>query len=948
MTSSSSNGYLWSPGGQSTQNITVSTSGSYTVHAIDVNGCQSVASTPVVVTVNALPPTPTITAGGPTTFCTGGSVVLTSSNGTTYIWSNGDVSQSSTISTSGSYYVQVTDANGCLSDTSLITTVTVNPIPSAPTITAGGPTTFCAGDNVILTSSASSGNLWTPGNLTTQSITVTAAGTYSVTQTVLGCTSPSSSIVITVNPIPPAPTVTANGPITFCAGGSVDLTSSISSNILWNTSETTQTITVNSSGLYSVTQTVLGCTSNPSTPVNVVVNPIPPVPTITAGGPTALCAGGSVVLTSSSATNNNWSTGATTQSITVSAAGTYIVQVIQSGCTSGPSAPVNVTVNPLPNAPTIVTGTSETICAGNSVTLTSSSSSGNIWSTAETTQSISVSTAGTYTVQVVDGNGCTSPPSAPTTVTVFNAPAAPIVTTSQSPNLCVGETVDLTSSYTSGNTWSSGSTANTITVSTSGSYTVTYTDVNGCISAPSIPVNVVVNPIPAAPTVTASGPTTFCAGGSVTLTSSESSGNVWSNTEVTPSVVITSSGVYSVMFVDNNGCSSPSSIPVVVNVLANPPSPTITAGGPTTVCQGSTVTLTSSYTSGNTWSTGSNLQNINVGVSGSYTVTYTNINGCTSTSAPTTVTIIPTSPIPTISASGSTTICQGSSVTLTSSDPTSIWSTGANSQSITVTTSGSYSVTGNSTGCPSAPSAPIVVTVNPTPAIPTITPSGPTTICQGEELFLFTPATGTISWSTGYTGPVLNVTSAGNYYVSVSNAYGCSASSASVTVVINPLPNVALNPFGTVCLNTAPFTLSNGIPAGGNYTGNGITSNVFNPSVMGVGSSIVTYTYTDINGCSGEAQGIITVSDCLGLDEESVQFALFPNPTAGKFTITSNIVPIDQVVIYDAQGKMVYNENYAGIMHAEFDMNAYSNGVYYIEIRNNNELQSRMPLVINH
>ncbi|HRP54316.1 MAG TPA: T9SS type A sorting domain-containing protein, partial [Fluviicola sp.] len=171
---------------------------------------------------------------------------------------------------------------------------------------------------------------------------------------------------------------------------------------------------------------------------------------------------------------------------------------------------------------------------------------------------------------------------------------------------------------------------------------------------------------------------------------------------------------------------------------------------------------------------------------------------------------------------------------------------------------------------------------------------------------------------------------------------------ASVTVVINPLPNVALNPFGTVCLNAAPFTLSNGIPADGNYTGNGITSNVFNPSVMGVGSSIVTYTYTDINGCSGEAQGIITVSDCLGLDEESVQFALFPNPTAGKFTITSNIVPIDQVVIYDAQGKMVYNENYAGIMHAEFDMNAYSNGVYYIEIRNNNELQSRMPLVINH
>ncbi|WP_343634191.1 FG-GAP-like repeat-containing protein [Fluviicola sp.] len=945
LTSSASTGNLWSTG-ETTQSITVATAGSYTVTQT-LLGCTSPVSASTDVFVNPTPAAATITAGSATTFCAGGSVVLTSTPGTSYLWSTGETTQSITVTTSGSYSVTIIDGP-CSSSASNVINVTVNPIPAAPTITASGPTTFCAGGSVVLTSSASTGNMWSTG-ATTPSITVSASGTYTVNQTVLGCTSPNATQIITVNPIPAAPTVTAGGPTTFCTGGSVVLTSSASSGNTWSTTETTPSITVTSSGSYTVTQTVLGCTSAASAPVNVIVNTIPAVPTITASGPTTFCAGGSVTLTSSSATNNFWSNGATTQSITVSSSGTFLVQVISNGCSSGTSAPKTVTVNSLPPAPTIVTGTTESICSGSSVTLTSSSTGGNLWSTGATTQSIVVSTAGSYYVTVTDGNGCTSPASPSTVVTVNPLPTAPVISTSGPTSFCSGGSVALTSSYGSGNLWSSGSTANSITVSSSGTYTVTHTDGNGCVSPASSPVTVTVNPIPAAPVITASGPTSFCSGGSVTLTSSQPTGNSWSTAALTPSITVTTSGVYSVIYIDGNGCASPSSAPVVVNVFSNPSTPSITAGGATTICQGSFVTLTSSYTSGNTWSTGGTTQSINATTSGNYTVTHTNANGCSSTSAPTSITVIPVSSIPTISASGSTTICDGSSVTLTSSDVNSTWSTGATTQAIVVTTSGSYSVVGNQTGCPSQPSAPVVVTVNPAPAAPVITPSGSTTICEGEELFLFTSGTGTNTWSTGYVGQVLQVTASGNYWVSVQNAYGCTSSSTVVPVVINTNPAVSINPFADVCTFTAPFTMSNGLPSGGIYTGQGITTNIFYPAAAGEGSSIVTYTYTDANDCSASAQTTITVNNCLGIDEkEQAYFSLFPNPNNGQFQVVSNGTPMDHIIIYDAQGKMVYNEAYPGIFTIEFDLNAYSNGVYYIEINSDQEIRERIPLIINH
>ncbi|WP_316633121.1 T9SS sorting signal type C domain-containing protein [uncultured Flavobacterium sp.] len=725
LTSSAGTSYLWSTGA-TTQSIAVTTSGSYTVQVGNASGCLSPASVATTVTVNPKPATPTISAGGSTTFCIGGSVTLTSSAGTSYLWSTGATTQSIVVSASGSYTVQITNASGCQSLASAATTVTVNPKPATPTISASGSTTFCSGGSVTLTSSAGSSYLWSTG-ATTQSIVVSASGSYTVQVTnASGCQSlASAATTVTVNPKPATPTISASGSTTFCSGGSVTLTSSVGTSYLWSTGATTQSIVVSASGSYTVQITnASGCQSLASAATTVTVNPKPATPTISASGSTTFCSGGSVTLTSSAGTSYLWSTGATTQSIVVSASGSYTVQITNaSGCQSLASAATTVTVNPKPATPTISASGSTTFCIGGSVTLTSSVGTSYLWSTGATTQSIVVSASGSYTVQITNASGCQSLASAATTVTVNPKPATPTISASGSTTFCIGGSVTLTSSVGTSYLWSTGATTQSIVVSASGSYTVQITNASGCQSLASAATTVTVNPKPATPTISASGSTTFCSGGSVTLTSSAGSSYLWSTGATTQSIVVSASGSYTVQITNASGCQSLASAATTVTVNPKPATPIISASGSTTFCEGGNVTLTSSAGTSYLWSTGATTQSIVVSASGSYTVQITNASGCLSlASAATTVTVNPKPATPTISASGPTTFCEGDSVTLTSSAGSSyLWSTGATTQSIMVTTSGTYSVqVTNASGCQSLASAGTTVTVKPFLTLPTV------------------------------------------------------------------------------------------------------------------------------------------------------------------------------------------------------------------------------------
>ena len=236
-----------------------------------------------------------------------------------------------------------------------------------------------------------------------------------------GCTSAvSAATVVTVNTPPTTPTINAGGTTTFCTGGSVTLTAPAGFSYIWSTTETSQSINVTAGGSYTVRTIANGCTSAVSAATVVTVNTPPTTPTINAGGPTTFCTGGSVTLSAPAGFSYLWSTTETSQSINVTAGGSYTVRTIANGCTSAVSAATVVTVNTPPTTPTINAGGPTTFNIGGSVTLTAPAGFAYIWSTNETTQSIVVSTAGSYTVKTIL-NGCTSTTSAAIVVTV-NAP----------------------------------------------------------------------------------------------------------------------------------------------------------------------------------------------------------------------------------------------------------------------------------------------------------------------------------------------------------------------------------------------------------------------------------------------------------------------------------------------------------------------------------------------
>lgn len=546
-------------------------------------------------------PLPVISAGGPTTFCEGGNVVLTSDAISGNVWSNGETTQSITVSTTGNYSVTVTDNNLC-SSTSLITTVTVNPLPAIPTVTANGPLTFCDGNSVTLTSNLTSGNLWSNGE-TTQTITITTGGNYTVTNTDgNNCSSTSVPVNITVNELPVTPIITANGPLTICDGSTVVLSSDAASGNIWSNGESTQSIEVNNSGIFSVTVTnTLGCSSVPSNVIEVIKLNRPVAPVITASGSTSLCFGQSVTLTSDKPTGNFWNTGAQTQSINVNyfSSGEYrLFYIDENNCVSQITT-INIIDLPQAPFPLISASGPTSFCPGNSVTLTSSIAEGVTWSTGETTQSITVTNSGNYTATITNSSGC-STQNGPIPVTVYPVPETPTIIINGPTSFCSGGSVTLTSNMAflgNANSWSNGYIGQSTTVNSSGLYTVSYTDNNGCVSPASVPVVITVFPLPAAPVITIYGQTNFCPGSGVILSSSPSTGYLWNNGASTQNIYVSTTGTYSCRNIDNNGCYSTASNEITTR-LKSAEIPVIQISTPiTTICRYQAITFTAAILS---------------------------------------------------------------------------------------------------------------------------------------------------------------------------------------------------------------------------------------------------------------------------------------------------------------------------------------------------------------
>jgi hypothetical protein len=822
--------YQWSGGGTSSTKV-VTTPGTYTVTVTSANGCTSTSST--IVNQDITPPTVTTSNDGPLT-CAKTSVTLTATGGGSYQWSGGGTSSTKVVTTPGTYTVTVTAANGCTSTSSTIVTQDITP----PTVTTSndGPLT-CSKTSVTLTATGGGSYQWS-GEGTSSTKVVTTPGTYTVTVTSAnGCTSTSSTIV-NQDITPPTVTTSNDGPLT-CAKTSVTLTATGGGSYEWSGGGTSSTKVVTTPGTYTVTVTSAnGCTSTSSTIVNQDITP--PTVTTSNDGPLT-CAKPSVTLTATGGGSYEWSGGGTSSTKVVTTPGTYTVTVTAAnGCSSTSSTIVNQDIT----SPTVTTSNDGPLtCTKTSVTLTATGGGIYQWSGGGTSSTKVVTTPGTYTVTVTSANGCTS-----TSSTIVNQDiTSPTVTTSNDgPLTCAKTSVTLTATGSGSYQWSGGGTSSTKVVTTPGTYTVTVTAANGCTSTSSTIVNQDIT----SPTVTTSndGPLT-CAKTSVTLAATGSGIYQWSGGGTSSTKVVTTPGTYTVTVTSANGCTSTSS--TIVNQDITQPTVTTSNDGPLT-CAKTSVTLTATGGGSYQWSGGGTSSTKVVTTPGTYTVTVTAANGCSSTSS-TIVNQDITSPTVTTSNDGPLT-CSKTSVTLTATGGGSYqWSGGGTASTKVVTTPGTYTVTVTSAnGCTSTQST--IVTQDITPPTVTTSNDGPLT-CAKTSVTLTSTGGGSYQWSGGGTSSTKVVTTPGTYTVTVTSANGCTSTSSSLVLEDKTLPSATINGKTSFCLGDSTVLTASG---GGTYTWNTGESTT-SIKVKPITTSNYTVTVTSPNGCQSSASVSVIV-----------------------------------------------------------------------------------------
>lgn len=374
--------YAWS-NGASTQQITVSESGNYTVTITNGQGCDAIRTFPVTVH-----PLPMLTLSPDQVLCGASQAVLTATSpGNSIQWSTGASGTSITVTQAGTYTAQATNNFGCT--TSAGTTVSFPPLPQNNLQDVG----ICTGENATLNAgNAGSNFLWNTG-ASTQTITVSETGTYSVTVTTQdGCTADFQAQVNVTAP----PVVSLGADTLICGGDQILLDAgNPGATYLWSTGATSQTISVNTAGTYTVTAAFGACEAQGSITVGIGAAPTDVLQDV------STCEGTLVTLDAGNGgATFLWSTGATTQTITVAESGTYSVGIaLPNGCTASYDALVEIL-----SYPVVALGNDTTLCEGRSIILDAGDGPGTYqWTNGSNSRNIQVNTAGTYGVVVSNG-----------------------------------------------------------------------------------------------------------------------------------------------------------------------------------------------------------------------------------------------------------------------------------------------------------------------------------------------------------------------------------------------------------------------------------------------------------------------------------------------------------------------------------------------------------------
>jgi gliding motility-associated-like protein len=338
-------------------------------------------------------------------------------------------------------------------------------------------------------------------------------------------------------------------------------------------------------------------------------------------------------------------------------------------------------------------------------------------------------------------------------------------------------------------------------------------------------------------------------------------------------------GTHTLTLSDVNGC-----IDVENVILSNPPQVTADAGVDLEICQGGSVVINGASTNAVSynWSPPAGLSStttLTTTASPTSTTIYIlqaqNGSGCIAADAMQ----VTVNPLPTVSAGSDQIVCAGTAVTLTGTGTATgySWNNGVTDGTSFNPGLGSvnYTVTGtDGNGCVNTDV--VNVTVNPNPLSSLACSDGDQIICAGD-LVTFT-ATGATNYeffvnaiSIGPASPASNYSTStlnnGDVVTMIGESGGCTfAAPETYSFTVNALPAVSFSVLPAFCLNSSAHTLTEGSPAGGVYTGTGVSGTIFTPSSAGTGNHTLTYSYTDGNGCSAIDQETATVSEIPAVD----------------------------------------------------------------------------------
>lgn len=469
----------------------------------------------------------------------------------------------------------------------------------------------------------------------------------------------------------------------------------------------------------------------------------------------------------------------------------------------------------------VITSSSPTICAGGSVTLSSNQTTGNTWSTGETTQVITITAPGTYTLTHNNGTCKTS---ASITIT---QDTEPVIQITGNLTFCEGFNTVLTAIATgNGNTfaWSNGTIGATNTVATAGIHTVTVTTPANCQYQKS--VNVVQSPNP---NLQITGNLTFCEGSNTTLTATATgNGNtfIWSNGTGGTTNIVAATGTYTVTVTTPEGCQYQKSIMVTMNPaiivnIANPAQITCAAQQITLDATGSVFEPGSTFlwtaAGGGNIVAGANTLTPTVNNNGTYTLTITSSTDC---SKQATVTVIRDTTLPIVTlTSPKLTICKGESVVVTANGAATYnWTTlpgNGNIQTVSPITTTTYTVQGTGlNGC----TAQATITIEVIPEI--MSTLRDVEICKGDKIILDAGAgvNYTYLWNTGETTQKITVDQSGVYTVTINNGSCTKIFSATLSYIIAPEISEVVYSDNTLTINvknsgitSLEYSIDNGI-----------------------------------------------------------------------------------------------------------------------------------------